>query len=156
MLDDKEASEKAVAALTQIVTFRMARTQNKLNTQMTHLLRQGSDLSLVEWRIMRLLSVNGPSTMAHLLRQAQMDKGQASRKAKDLIERGMILSAADEHDSRKQILRVSPTGLEVLDRMMPMIERRLDALVGDVPAEHLAIFYEVLARIDRGADWRDA
>lgn len=155
MLDDDPARKEAIAALTRIVTFRLARTQNKLNAQMTYLLRKTSDLSLVEWRILRMIAAYGPATMADLARLVEMDKGQLSRKVHAMTERDLITSTPDPVDHRKFILSLSPSAEGLLERLMPMVSRRIDALVGDISAEDLETFFNVLAHIDRAAEQRD-
>ncbi len=155
MLDDDTVREEAIAALTQIVTFRMARAQNKLNAQMTYLLRQTSDLSLVEWRILRMIAAYGPATMADLARLVEMDKGQLSRKVHAMTERDLIISIPDPVDHRKFILSLSPSAEGLLERLMPMASRRIHALVGDISAKDLETFFNVLAHIDRAAEQRD-
>ena len=155
MLDDDLVRKEAIAALTRIVTFRLARTQNKLNAQMTYLLRQTSDLSLVEWRILRMIAAYGPATMADLARLVEMDKGQLSRKVHAMTERDLITLIPDPVDHRKLILSLSPSAEGLLERLMPMVSRRIDGLVGDIPADDLETFFNVLAHIDRAAEQRD-
>lgn len=141
--------------LTSFLTFRIARTQNKLNAQITHFLKTQSNISLVDWRVLRLLDAMGDTTMSQLSRLLQMDKGQLSRKLRALVERGLITSRVDSIDSRQQILRIDAAGRSLVAEVLPVVQRRQQLLVEAISEEELETFLDVLSKIDAAAEKRE-
>lgn len=149
--DPKPTSEE----LRSFLTFRMARVQAKLNAQAMHLLRSQSDLSLVEWRVIQLLRLFDNASMSQLAREISMDKGQLSRKIKTLVERGIVISAPDEMDARQQKLRLSPRGVALNKDLMPMMRQRQKLLAEGISSDEMAVFLDVLKKIEAATDIRD-
>ncbi|QUJ75364.1 winged helix-turn-helix transcriptional regulator [Sulfitobacter albidus] len=141
--------------LTSFLTFRIARTQNKLNAQITHYLKTQSDISLVDWRVLRLLDAMGDTTMSQLARLLQMDKGQLSRKIRGLVERGLITSRVDKIDSRQQILRIDAAGKAMVAATLPVVQHRQRRLVEGISEADLELFLDVLGRIDTASEDRE-
>ena len=141
--------------LTSFVTFKMARVQNKLNAQATHLLKSGCGLTLVEWRIILLLRLHVGASMSKLAREVQMDKGQLSRKVNAMVAKGLINTAPDEIDQRKQNLSLTATAQSIYEQMIPTMLKRQDRLVADVSEADLEVFFRVLASIEGVSEMRN-
>lgn len=152
MPDDYESDNRS---LTSYVTFRLARTQNKLNTQANHLLKVHCGLSLVEWRIIQLLRHLNGASMTKLAQEVQMDKGQLSRKIKTMIDKGLLSATQDENDHRKQSLQLTPSSRRILKKMLPVMRKRQDGLVKGIDRDRLMDFFDVLEQIDSAASERD-
>lgn len=143
------------AELVSFVTFRLARTQNKLNAQATALLKAHSELSLVEWRIIMLVRLYDGASMSKIAGDVQMDKGQLSRKVAAMTAKGLIQTTPDDHDHRMQHLHLTPKALELAETMTPVMRKRQARLVDGVEPDELEVFLKVLARIDEAAEARD-
>lgn len=143
------------ADLSSFVTYRLAQTQNKLNAQATHILKMHSDLTLVEWRVLQLVHLHAGASMTTLAGEVQMDKGQLSRKLSNMIEKGLIASARNPTDSRKQDLHLTPDGRTLLETLFPVMQKRQAMLVKDVSRDDLDVFLRVLANIEEASQTRD-
>lgn len=152
MLDHFKSSARS---LTSFVTFRMSRTQNKLNAQANFLLKSQSDLSLVEWRVIQLLKLFDGASMSKLSAEVQIDKGQLSRKINTMVAKGLIVAKPDARDHRKQNLHLTPKAKAVSDAIMPLMQKRQALLLAGVSEAELETFFKVLAVIDQAADERD-
>jgi len=146
-----ESNEQDIASF---VTFRIARTQARLNAQATKILRAHSDLTLAEWRVLQLLKLFDGGTMSDMAHELDMDKGQLSRNVKTLVQKNLVESEADSADHRKHHLRLTPQAQELRARLMPIMAQRQEALVGDVPREKLDVFFDVLGQIYNAASQR--
>lgn len=156
MLDDpKSPSDQPNRRLTSFVTFRLARTQNKLNAQASVLLKHGSGLSLVEWRIIQLLRLSEGASMSALASDVQMDKGQLSRKIAAMIDKGLVTATPNAEDHRKQDLHLTAHALAISDKMMPIMQRRQDRLVAGISQKDLDVFFKVLGSIEDAAGARN-
>lgn len=144
-----------VAQLMSMVTFRLARTQNKLSAQMSHLLRTRCDLTLAEFRVLRLLAVQPSTSMADLARQMGMDKGQLSRKIKAMQAQDLVDLTPNRSDNRKQDLRITSKGMAEVDALMPLALHRQELLRRNISDEEMAVFLRVLDRLEDAAEIRD-
>ncbi len=137
------------------MTYRLARTQNKLNAQATALLKANCKLSLVEWRIILLVQLYDGTSMSHIAADVQMDKGQLSRKVAVMTKKGLIRTAPDEHDHRIHHLHLTPKAQKLAGTITPVMRKRQELLVDGVKPAELEVFFKVLQRIDAAAEARD-
>ncbi len=155
-MDKKPQKHSAeVTQLMSMVTFRLARTQNKLSAQMSHILRTRSDLTLAEFRVLRLLAVQPSTSMADLARQMAMDKGQLSRKIKAMRAQNLVDLTPNRSDNRKQDLCITSRGKAEVDALMPLSLRRQELLRRNISDEEMAVFLRVLDRLEDAAEIRD-
>ncbi len=147
--------KNSYAELASFLTFRLARTQNKLNAQATALLKARSDLSLVEWRIILLVRLYDDASMSKIAADVQMDKGQLSRKVAAMTKKGLIQTTPDDHDNRMLHLHLTPKALALAETMTPVMRKRQEFLVKGVDPDELEVFLNVLARIDVAAETRE-
>ena len=150
-LDETEVKANGTEGLRALLTFKIARTQASLNAQASHLLRQHSDLTLVEWRVIQLLSYFKEAPMSMLAAEAQIDKGQLSRRINTMIKKGLIEAEQDAVDQRRQILRLTQKSNNAAAAMRPIMEERQKQLREDISPEALDTFMEVLDKIERSA-----
>ena len=134
--------------LSSFVTYRMARTQNKLNAQATALLKAHSDLSLVEWRVISLVRLHDGASMSNIASAFQMDKGQLSRKVAAMTQKGLLRFVPDEEDHRMHHLHLTDEAEALASRLTPIMRKRQPLLVDGVSQQDLDTFFDVLGRID--------
>ena len=147
--------KEATLGLTSFVTFKLSRTQNKLNAQASYFLKSYSDLSLVEWRILQLMRLFPGASMSTLADEVQMDRGQLSRKMNAMIARGLIHSEPDEDDHRKQNIALTDAAKSVIEQMMPIMQKRQALLVEGISDTDMKTFFRVLTVIGQAAEFRD-
>lgn len=133
--------------LKSVLTFRMSQLQNNINAHASSLLKAHTDLSLSEWRIISTIHMWEETTPAKLARETQMDKGQLSRKLKNLISKQYVGSTSNDSDGRQQILSLCPKGKAVYKQLLPIMRQRQDDLIENISSEDLAIFNQVLDQL---------
>lgn len=131
------------------VTYRLSQINAKLTRQATLHLRTHCDLSIVQWRILALVSASAPITSAALVKAVAMDAGLFSRNLKSLIADGLILSRTDPNDNRQQVLRLSKRGHNQYKRAYPFMKERRDNLTKGISEEDLDSFFRVLESIEK-------
>ena len=134
--------------LSSVLTFRLARAQAGLNAQATRILKKHSELSLVEWRVIRVIEDIGSATLSRLSAEMHMDKGQLSRNVTGMIKKGLMISTPDKHDQRKAILDVTDAGRTILRHLTPIMDERQRRLKRDITADELKVFFDVIAKIE--------
>ncbi|HEY0127069.1 MAG TPA: MarR family winged helix-turn-helix transcriptional regulator, partial [Blastococcus sp.] len=85
-----------------------------------------------------------------------LDKSTVSRQVASLVDLGLVDRAADPVDGRAQVLRPSAEGSARLARIREVRRARWEADLGDWPAADIATLGELLARLNRVGEAREA
>lgn len=144
----KTTSSPDIQDLKSVITFRLARLQNNLNTQASAILKAHSALSLTEWRIISTFEMLGETTLTDIANWSQVDKGQLSRTIKNLIQRGYLNSLPSKSDGRQQILSLSDKGHAQYLVLLPVMRKRQQNLIAGISAEDLAAFNHVIDQLN--------
>ena len=95
-----------------------------------------TDLSLGEGRCLTAVGAFAPLSVQHLAYAANVDKGQASRAAQALVDKGLVVKTPSAADARGVELAFTPAGEQLWRRLMRVIERRNAEIVACLsPAE---------------------
>lgn len=146
---------KAPLDLRTFVTFRLSRLQSQINSQAQHILRTYSDIGQSEWRVLVLVADRGVSTMAHIVRDGQMDKAQVSRAVKSLVQKGYLVSKVDPEDQRQSLLNLTDAGMVVHDTILPKMRDRNQHILEHLSEQDIARIYDIIDRLEEGAQRRD-
>lgn len=135
-------------ALARYFTYRL-NTLAKLNDLASQALylREGG-LALSESRALASIGSFPRLTVNQLAFEANLDKGQASRAAQALVDKGLVQKVACTRDGRSVFLELTPDGLPVWQRLMGLIEQRnhevTACLSADEQEQLLALFERML------------
>ena len=138
-------------SLNSLVTYRVARAQNRLNANAVHTLKRHSDISLTEWRIIHLLDMYDGASLSDLAKEVDMDKGQLSRKTNAMIDKGWLSTQTDDADHRIQHLHLTSEARKIHQDVRPMMEQRQQELLASIEQNELEVFLNVLDKIEMAA-----
>ncbi|MEL6452876.1 MAG: MarR family transcriptional regulator [Pseudomonadota bacterium] len=141
--------------LRTFLTFRLARLQAQINSQAQHILQAHSDVGQSEWRVMILIEDRGESTMAHVVRDGQMDKAQVSRAVKTLQKKGYVTARVDTADHRQSILSLTTEGRVLHNRVLPLMRARQKHLMAGLSADEIEVMFDLIERLETAAQRRD-
>jgi DNA-binding MarR family transcriptional regulator len=115
--------------LERYFTYRL-NTLSKLNDLASHslYLTQGG-LSLSESRALASIGSFPQITVNQLAFEANLDKGQASRAAQSLVDKGLVIKTHNLVDGRSVILALTTKGKPVWRKLMALMEQRNQALM---------------------------
>lgn len=130
-------------------------TLSKLNDMATQALYQSaSGLSLAEVRALSAVGSFQRLTVNQLALEVNLDKGQASRLAASLVDKGLLERRGAEDDKRIVWLTLSRAGRARWRQVVPLIEQRNEALLqGLSPTERATLdrLFERLLAQERAA-----
>lgn len=89
------------------------------------------DTTVAEWRVLTHLYGCPPMTATDLSVELCADKAEVSRACNSLIAKGHVIRRADRSDARSTLLAISPSGIAVHDRILPL-RQALEAELGTV------------------------
>lgn len=111
-------------ALDRTLTHRLHEL-NKLTDRTTQQAYEAEvGIPMHEGRCLAAIGSFSPLSVNDLARRANLDKGQASRAAQSLVDKGLVRKAASATDGRGVVLTVTTKGERIWLRTMALIERR--------------------------------
>ena len=138
--------------LDQFVTYRLSKTQGRLNAQAGRILQRVAGLTMAQWRIIFLIKSHGPASAAEFVRLSSTDKGLFSRNVKALIKKGMVSATADSKDQRVRILDLTEEGHRIYDKTIPHMRERQQKLMAAWTEDEQVAFYLALDKLEAAAD----
>lgn len=112
--------------LDDFLPYRLAVLANAVSRAIARRYEDEFGLSIPEWRVMALLGVEPGLTASEVAEATPMDKVAISRAVRGLIEAGRLKAVADKADARRQRLSLTPAGLAIYRRIVPLA-RELEA-----------------------------
>jgi len=140
-----------VSAYSRFITYRLSQTNARLSAQATRLLRKHTELSVVQWRILALISATAPITSSALVKAVAMDAGLFSRNLKSLINERLVLARINRTDNRQQLLSLSGAGVKRFKEAAPLMQERRDKLTKNISNKDLEVFFSVLDKLEENA-----
>lgn len=135
--------------LEQFLTYRL-HVVNKLSDRDTHrAYLEQLELPLSEARCLAAIGRFEPLSVKDLARAANLDKGQASRSAQSLVERGLADKTASDTDARGVWLTLTPSGASMYARVIRLIDARNQEIFGCLSAAEKEQLGSLLDRVGR-------
>ena len=135
--------------LERFLTYRL-HVVNKLSDRDTHrAYLERLELPLSEARCLAAIGRFEPLSVKDLARAANLDKGQASRSAQSLVERGLADKTVSDTDARGVWLTLTPPGADMYDRVIRLIETRNQEIFGCLSAAEREQLGSLLDRVGR-------
>jgi DNA-binding MarR family transcriptional regulator len=107
-------------------------------------------VSLAEWRILSFLQEYGPASAYDIWTKAHLDKAVVSRESAALDNKGLIKLVPIKGSARNRTeIRLSATGIALLERSFDEILRRHDNLTAGLDAKSIETFFRVVAHLER-------
>ena len=138
--------------LQNLISFRLSQVQAKLNAQATKVLKANGGLTLVQWRILVMMQINGETTVGRIARETHFDKALISRTVQTLVTQGLALMRTDENDHRQHLLTMTKLGQQVFEQAAPHMIARQNALTSAMSDEQLTTLFEALDLLEDAAD----
>ena len=134
--------------LASVLTYRLSKLQARLNAQAADLLRRHGGVPLAHWRVLLVLSSGLATTQKEIVEMAAFDKGQVSRIVDRLIEEEFLVSESDIDDKRIRKLKLTAAGEQMISRLIPLMQKRQEHLVGTFSEAEKKQLFEFLDRLD--------
>jgi len=134
-------------ALERFLTYRL-HVLNKITDRDTNrAYLKDCDIPLGEARCLAAIGRYAPLSVNDLARAANLNKGQASRSAQALVDRGLVEKKVSASDGRGVVLAPTDEGLAHYRRIIDLIARRNDEIFGCLSADEQHQLGEMLDRL---------
>jgi len=98
------------------------------------------------------LSHCGPSRLSALAEHSGFDPSTVSRQVADLEKSGLLERTTDPDDRRAVLLKASPKGKRLLQRLEAGRRQRIERLVGDWTEQEIVTFATLLGRLNAASE----
>ena len=109
----------------------------------------GLDVTPEQWAVMKAISELPDGSQTDIARLSLKDKANVTRILDCLQKKGYVVREAAPDDRRAVRLRLTVSGAEVLDRLIPLARRANTYYLSNIPATRTAALTEDLKQICR-------
>lgn len=136
-----------VGALDRTLTYRL-HLLHKLSDQASQRAYVAdAGLSLSDGRCLATVGAFAPLSVNDLARQANLNKGQASRAVQSLVDQGLVRKVSSPTDGRGVVLTLSLQGRKAWQRTMRVIEQRNKDIFGCLSQAEQALLSQFFDRL---------
>ncbi|MNI05493.1 MarR family protein [compost metagenome] len=134
-------------ALERFLTYRL-HVLNKITDRDTNrAYLEDCGIPLGEARCLAAIGRYAPLSVNDLARAANLNKGQASRSAQALVDRGLVEKALSASDGRGVVLTPTQAGMAQYQRIIDLIAQRNEEIFGCLNAGEQQMLGEMLDRL---------
>jgi DNA-binding MarR family transcriptional regulator len=137
--------------LDEYVPYRLSVASNAVSALISTAYDSLYGLKIPEWRLIVILSEDGPSTQQTLVARTGMDKVTISRAAQALAKRRLITRAPHEHDGRSHHLILTPEGERLFADVAPAAIEHERVILSSIKPEEIAMLKDLLRRVEDAA-----
>lgn len=117
-------------SLDQYLTWRLHRFNKLSDKGSADAYAADFGLPVGEARCLAAIGSFAPLSIVELAARANLDKGQASRAAQALVDRGLVRKQASDTDGRGVVLTPTASGQRLWKKVMALIARRNEDIFG--------------------------
>ncbi|MDS9469251.1 MarR family winged helix-turn-helix transcriptional regulator [Paracoccus sp. MBLB3053] len=135
--------------LNDFLPYRLAVAASRVSRAFERRYMAEAGITVPEWRVLAHLSQEGAVSVREIELRADMEKSKVSRAASRLQRQGLIEKLENPGDRRLVSLSLTPKGLIMVERLIPLameFQSELQAVLGD----RLLCFDKGLATICNG------
>jgi DNA-binding MarR family transcriptional regulator len=141
------ADSKAALPLDRFLTYRLHQVNKLTDKASSEAYALEFGLPVGQARCLAAIGNFAPLSVNQLAARANLDKGQASRAAQALVERGLVVKGAHPEDGRGVVLQPTPAGRRLWARVMRLIARRNDEIFGCLSRTERRQLADLLERV---------
>lgn len=140
-------ARRATASLDAFLTYRLHQVNKVTDKASVEAYASELELLVGEARCLAAIGNFAPLSVNQLAARANLDKGQASRAAQALVDRGLVVKQASPADARGVLLELTADGRRLWSRAMRLIARRNEEIFGCLSADEQRQLASLLDRV---------
>lgn len=145
--DETQDLPREPLRLDGFLPYRLSVLSNAVSGRIAEMYEREFSISIWQWRIIAVLGEHEGLTSTEVASRTLMDKPAVSRAAASLTERGIISRKSDRADRRKAELRLTASGREIYDAIMPRAIAYEQELLASLSKEEADMLHALLTRL---------
>jgi len=139
--------------LSGFLPYQLSILSNRISNAISRTYQARFGLTVPQWRVMAVLGEFDAMTARDIARATEMDKVSVSRAVARLRERGLVAAEAASRDGRSRILRLSSTGRDIFEEVVPVAKAYEAALLDGLSRTEIdslnALIAKLAARVEQ-------
>lgn len=131
----------------KFLPFRLGVLSAKLSKHSGQVYRDRYRLSAPEWRVLAVLSQEGPLSVQEVVIETTMDKVRVSRALATLFKRQFIRRQIDAKDRRRSIIDLTEAGRATYQAIVPLVQAFEAKLIGGLSPQERTILEQALSKL---------
>jgi homoprotocatechuate degradation regulator HpaR len=107
-----------------------------------------SGITEQQWRVLRVLSEFGPQDLTQVSEKASLLMPSLSRIIRKLRDDGLVFTAINSEDRRRQTVVIGPAGQSIIDDNLPQAIKIVEELQDHLGAERYEQLLDLLAALE--------
>lgn len=137
----------APPAMPTLFAYRLAVLADEVSQAMAQLYADRFNLTRNEWRVLAAVADMKRSTATEVAGYSTLDKMQVSRALAVLEERGLVARGEGRADRRTKALALTPAGLGLFNRIVPLVIDRQVQLLAALSADERVVLDGAIDRL---------
>jgi len=108
---------------------------------------QGVDLTPEQWIVLNWLWSHRSACQQELAEATQKNKTSITRLIDGLVKRNYVKRVPDANDRRKHLLEMTPSAIEMMDKIMPHVLGEYQKVIQDLSPEEVQTLKSILGKI---------
>ncbi len=104
-------------------------------------------ITRARWHVLRRLFEAGELSQAALQQQVNVDPAAITRQVKQLESEGLVTRTTDPKDNRYTLVRLTPSGCQLVEGLLPQRNAFEDALLDGLTGDERAVLQRCLTQI---------
>ena len=134
-----------------LLPFQITQLHAALNAQARAIISKHGDLTLPQWRIIRLVSSGVASTTTAVRKAAHIDKGQFSKTLNALVQKELVELTPLAQDKRQYSISLTVEGRAAIVRLAPELDARHAHLLDALSTEERAVIFSAIQALAEAA-----
>lgn len=101
-----------------------------------------------QWRVLRVLSENGAMGTKTLAQQSSLLLPSLTRIATTMVKKGLITQIRDKQDKRRQIIDITPLGLQLIEDRSEQAAKIVAGFRADLGDDDYELLLDLLNKLD--------
>lgn len=139
-------------ALDHFVPFRLNRLAAEVSRALGRVYGERFGIDIPEWRVIATLGDQERARAQDIAVSTRMHKSMVSRAVNRLMELGWVARSANAKDRREAPLRLTETGQEVYQQLVPIVLDYQDRLLEDLSAGERRMLDRLLDKLEQRLD----
>jgi DNA-binding MarR family transcriptional regulator len=143
----QKSAEKSALDLRNFVPYQLTFLAGSVSRALGTVMESKFGLNSAQWRIMAILGTFAPLSTFEISSRTSLEKSAVSRTISELIARGLVVRSINPTDRRLLMLRFSPKGRQLFERMAAAGMEYETFVLGHIPREHASVLARLLSAI---------
>lgn len=128
--------------------YRIVTLANRISRAIADHYEEKFALSVSEWRVMAVLGEGAEMSAGEVAEKTAMDKVAVSRAVKQLLSSRRIERRLSPDDRRRSILGLSPSGIDIYRRIVPLALSYEQALLSELSQNEISSLDTIIHKLD--------